>query len=286
MNKNTDIEQSQRKQPEREQICEIGRRMYQKNFVAGHEGNMSVRIADNQILCTPTLRCKGFLKPKEICVVDLAGNPADGSAKPTSEIKLHLSIYRERPDVKAVVHSHAPHATAFAVAREPVPNCVLAEPDLFLGEIAIAPFQIPGSQQFADSILPFVKQTNAILLANHGVVTYGTSLEEAFWMTEILDATCRTLILAKLLGGPKRLTSEEGKLLAKARSNFGFNDPRPLDNASCDVCDHWLFKSSWDFAGVESRLLNEPGHGQPQPLSLDEATCQRIAKLLAEHTRP
>ncbi len=271
---------------EREQICEIGRRMYQKDFVAAHEGNLSIRVDDNKILCTPTLRCKGFMKPEELCVVDLSGNPIEGSGRPTSEIKLHLKVYNERPDVNAVVHSHAPHATSFAVARVPFPNCMLAEPDLFLGEIALAPFEVPGSQAFADSILPFVKHTNAILLANHGVVTYGKSLEEAFWMTEILDAACRTLIFSKLLGGPQplggpqRLTSDEGKLLAQTRQHFGFKDPRPLDDPNCDVCDHFLFKSTWKSVGVCDTAFNS-SEEKPQ-VSLDDASCRRIAERLAE----
>jgi len=113
---------------ERELMCEIGRRMYDRQFVAAHEGNLSVRLSDGNVLCTPTMQCKGFLKPEQLCVIDTEMNQVSGDQQPTSEIRLHLEIYRQRPDIGAVVHSHAPHATAFAVANKLFPCGVLAEP--------------------------------------------------------------------------------------------------------------------------------------------------------------
>ncbi len=226
---------------QRELMCEVGRRMYAREFVAAHEGNLSIRLADGNVLCTPTMHCKGFLKPEELCIIDFEMNQIAGTLKPTSEIRLHLEVFRHRPDVRAVVHSHAPHATAFAVANKPFPCGVLAEPELFLGEVALAPFEVPGTEAFAESIRPFVKQTNAILLANHGIVTYAEDLERALWMTEILDAACRTVILSGSIGGPKRLSKEQSKELVKARNRYGFADPRNLDDPDLDVRDHVLF---------------------------------------------
>lgn len=231
-------------------ICEIGRRMYQREFVAGHEGNLSIRLDEKTILCTPTMHCKGDLAPEDLCVVDLEMNVVAGATKPTSEIRLHLEIYRQRDDVHAVVHSHPPHATAFAVARRPLPCCYLAEPDLFLGETGLAPFEVPGTEEFARSIVPFVKTTNAVLLANHGLVTYGNDLKSAFWMTEIFDASCRTLILSTMIGGPAKLTSEQGRALARKRSAFGFDDPRDLDDPNCDFRKPVLFREAYEEAAI------------------------------------
>ena len=123
-------------------ICEIGRRVYSKNYVAANEGNLSVRLDDNTVLCTPTLCCKGFMTPEDICTVDMQGNQLAGERKRTSEVLLHLEIYKHRPDVKSIVHAHPPHATAFAVAREPIPHGVLPEPDIFLGEVPISPLSL------------------------------------------------------------------------------------------------------------------------------------------------
>src|SRR5215831_880061 len=182
------------------EMCEIGRRIYAKGFAAGNDGNITYRLGKNKVLCTPTLISKGSLTPADLCVVDMQGKQISGKRKPSSEIRLHLTILRERPDVNSVVHCHPPHATAFAVAREPIPQAVLPEVEVFLGEVPITRYETPGGQKFADTILPFVLHTNVIILANHGTVSYGESVERAYWWTEILDAYCRILILARQLG--------------------------------------------------------------------------------------
>jgi len=228
---------------ERELMCEVGRRMYARQFVAAHEGNLSIRLADGNILCTPTMQCKGFLAPDDLCIIDFDMNRLAGSKLPTSEIRLHLEIYRQREDVGAVVHSHAPHATAFAVANEPFPCGVLAEPELFLGEVALAPFEVPGTDEFAKSVTPFVQQTNTIILANHGVVTYAEDLEKALWMTEILDSACKTIILSQTLGGLKQLTKEQSRALVEARARYGFKDPRDLSDPNADPRSGLLFSN-------------------------------------------
>ncbi len=121
----------------KQDICEIGRRLYNKGFAAANDGNITVRINDNEVLCTPTMHSKGFLKPEDIATVDMQGNQTAGNKKRSSEALLHLEIYRQRQDVKSVVHCHPPHATAFAVAREPIPQCVLPEVEVFLGDVPI-----------------------------------------------------------------------------------------------------------------------------------------------------
>src|SRR5436190_16311169 len=168
----------------KEQMCEIGRRLYNRGFAAANDGNITVRLNDREILCTPTMVSKGFLKPEDICKVDYEGKQLAGTRKRTSEVLLHLAVYKNRPDVNAVVHCHPPHATAFAVAHEPIPNCVLPEVEVFLGEIPITKYETPGDQRFADTVLPFVKKSNVIILANHGTVSFGETVEKAYWWTE------------------------------------------------------------------------------------------------------
>src|SRR5262249_46017031 len=131
------------------EICDIGRRIYNRGFAAGNDGNISYRLGPNEVLCTPTMVSKGFLKPEELCTCDMEGNQLTGRKKRTSEVLLHLAIMKERPDVKSVVHCHPPHATAFAVAREPIPQCVLPEVEVFLGDVPITRYETPGGQKFA-----------------------------------------------------------------------------------------------------------------------------------------
>ena len=184
----------------REEMCEIGRRVYAKGFAAANDGNISYRLSEDRVLCTPTRVSKGFMKPDDLCIVDMDGKQVSGKRKRSSEILLHLTIMKTRPDVKSCVHCHPPHATAFAVAHEPIPKCTMPEFEVFLGEVAIAPYETPGTQAFADTVIPYVKDTDIILLANHGTITCGSDLMDAYFKTEIIDAYCRILILTKQLG--------------------------------------------------------------------------------------
>ena len=197
----------------KQDICEIGRRLYNKGFAAANDGNITVRISENEVLCTPTMHSKGFLKPEDISTIDMTGKQISGVKKRSSEALLHLEIYKERPDVKSVVHCHPPHATAFAIAREPIPQCVLPEVEVFLGDVPITKYETPGGKEFAETVLPFVKKTNVIILANHGTVSYGVDVEQAYWWTEILDAYCRMLMLARDLGKVNYFTEKKEREL-------------------------------------------------------------------------
>jgi L-fuculose-phosphate aldolase len=228
----------------KEWICEVGRRVYNKGFAAANDGNISYRIGENEVLCSPTMICKGFMTPEDICMVDLDGKQLAGVKKRTSEILLHLAIMKERPDVRAVVHCHPPHATAFAVTREAIPQCILPEIEVFMGEVPLAPYETPGGQKFADTVRPFLKATNTIILTNHGTVTFGKTLEEAYWKTEILDAYCRILILSKQLGGVTYLNERESRELLDLKKKLGFDDPRfHLEN--CDLCGNSAFRDGY-----------------------------------------
>jgi L-fuculose-phosphate aldolase len=219
----------------KEQMCEIGRRLYNKGFAAANDGNITVRLNEREVLCTPTMVSKGYMKTSDICKVDYEGKQLAGSKKRTSEVLLHLAVYKNRPDVMAVVHCHPPHATAFAVAHEPIPKCILPEVEVFLGEVPTAVYETPGGQKFAETIVPFVKSCNTIILANHGTVTFGPDLEKAYFNSEIIDAYCRILILARQLGRINYMSDQQARELLELKKRLGYDDPR-LHNENCDPC--------------------------------------------------
>jgi L-fuculose-phosphate aldolase len=225
----------------KEQMCEIGRRVYAKGFAAANDGNISIRLNDKEILCTPTMVSKGFMKPEDLCKVDYEGKQIAGTRKRSSEILLHLAVYKNRPDVKAVVHCHPPHATAFAVAGMPVPNCILPEVEVFLGEVPTAIYETPGTQKFAETIVPHLKSSNTIILANHGTVTFGPDLEKAYWHSEIVDAYCNILILSLQLGNVNYFTQRQTKELLDLKKRLGYDDVRFHRAENCDLCSNDTF---------------------------------------------
>src|SRR5262245_13818425 len=224
----------------KEQICEIGRRVYDKGFAAANDGNISVRLSDKEVMCTPTMISKGFMKPEDICKVDYEGKQTAGTRKRSSEILLHLSVYKHRPDVQACVHCHPPHATAFAVAQEPIPKCVLPEVEVFLGEVPVARYETPGGQKFAETIVPYLKDCNTVILANHGTISFGPDLEKAYWNTEIIDAYCKILILARQLGRVNYFSEQQTKELLDLKKRLGYDDVR-FRNPSCSLCGESSF---------------------------------------------
>jgi L-fuculose-phosphate aldolase len=246
----------------KELICEIGRRVYNKGFAAANDGNISIRVGEDAVLCSPTMICKGFMKPEDICAVDMQGNQIAGKRKRTSEILLHLEIMRNRPDVKACVHCHPPHATAFAVANEAIPQCILPEIEVFMGEVPIAPYETPGGQDFAATVTPFLKSTNTIILKNHGTVSFGKTLEEAYWKTEILDAYCRILLLSHQLGKVDYLNEQKSRELLDLKKKLGFDDPR-FHNEDCDLCGNSAFRDGYKEGEQPQSCAFEPAPTYP-----------------------
>jgi L-fuculose-phosphate aldolase len=271
----------------KQDIVEIGRRIYNKGFAAANDGNISVRVGENEVLCTPTMHSKGFLKVDDICTVDMTGKQTAGRKKRSSEALLHLEIYKQRPEIKSVVHCHPPHATAFAVAREPIPQCVLPEVEVFLGDVPITRYETPGGQDFADTIRPFVDRTNVIILANHGTVSFGENVERAYWWTEILDAYCRILILAKQLGRVNYLSEDKSRELLELKDKWGFSDPRNTkEYEDCDICANDIFRDSWQDSGVERSAFPAPppmGPNAPKAAtSNDAADAETLVKAITE----
>ena len=276
----------------KQEICDIGDRLYKRGFAAANDGNITYRVSENEVLCTPTMHSKGFLKPADICLVDMQGNQLAGEKKRSSEALLHLEIMKARPEVKSVVHCHPPHATAFAVAREAIPSCVLPEVEVFLGNVPIAQYETPSGKNFAETILPFVNQANVIILANHGTVSYGETVERAYWWTEILDAYCRILILAKQIGRVEYISADKGWELVELKKKWGYSDPRhTAEYQGSDLFADDVFRSFWKDCNVHagafgapswSRAAAESAHASP---TLDEATIEKIANRVAEKLR-
>jgi L-fuculose-phosphate aldolase len=210
----------------KELMCEIGRRIWIKGFCAGNEGNHSYRLSEDRILCTPTGISKGQLKPDDLCVVDLEGKQVSGKRGRTSEILLHLFIYKNRPDIRAVIHSHPPHATAFAIAGMELPTCIHPEAEVFLGRVPTAKYVTPGDTRLGETLAPFVKDANTILLSNHGTVSFDKDLEGAYYKLEIVDAYSRILLLGKQLGYVQTLSMDEMKELLALKARFGMSDQR------------------------------------------------------------
>lgn len=255
----------------KEQICDIGRRLYNKGFAAANDGNISIRLNDRELLCTPTMVSKGFLKPEDICKVDYEGKQLAGTRKRSSEILLHLAVYKNRPDVNGVVHCHPPHATAFAVAHEPIPKCVLPEVEVFLGEVPIAKYATPGDQRLPNTIIPYVKDCNTILLANHGTVSWGPTLELGYFNTEIIDAYCRILLLAKQLGRVHYFSEEHNSELMEFKKRINYDDPRL--HRDCELCGPSVFADGYGDFVPEPYAFKREGKAPAAYVDGSDCTC-------------
>jgi L-fuculose-phosphate aldolase len=267
----------------RELICEIGRRLYAKGFAAANDGNLTVRLSERQVLCTPTMVSKGYMKPGDLCVVDYEGNQLRGKKRRTSEVLLHLAIYKARPDVHGVVHSHPPHATAFAIAHEPIPKCVLPEVEVFLGEAPLTPYETPGTQKFADTVVPYVKDCNTIILANHGAVAFAKDLETAYFNTEIVDAYCRMLILARQLGRVNYFTERQTRELLELKKRLGYDDVR-FRKAAAPLRGKSSFGKQYGPFVPEARAFPPPDAGAGADLF--EELVRRVAEQVVKTLGP
>jgi L-fuculose-phosphate aldolase len=189
-------------------IC-VGRKLWDRQYVDGNGGNISMRLGADFVLCTPTMLSKADLEAADICLSDLNGKILAGDRTLTSELLLHLEIYKANPRAKAVVHCHPPYATAFAIAGKIPPNGMIPEYEVFIGPAAVAPYETPGTQAFAETVLPFVQEHNTILLKNHGVVCWADTVTHAEWLAEIMDTYCKTYLIAKQIGEPLGVIPED-----------------------------------------------------------------------------
>jgi len=220
----------------KKEICAVGRKLWLRQFVDGNGGNISYRIGPNEVLCTPTLVSKYDLTPADISLTDLEGNQIAGSKPRTSELLLHLEIFKAVPEAKAVLHCHPPHATAYAITGRVPPNMVIPEFEVFVGKVAISPYETPGTKAFAETVLPYVKQHNTVLLSNHGIVCWGDTVTHAEWYAEVLETYCWTLMIASQLGAPiARISEGQASDLLALKKKLGLPDIR-FDTSRMKEC--------------------------------------------------
>ena len=255
----------------KKQICEIGQRIYNKGMVAANDGNISVKISENEFLCTPTGVSKGFMTPDFICKVDRNGKviQANKGFKPSSEIKMHMRVYKERPDVNSVVHAHPMYATSFAIAGIPLTEPIMPEAVIALGCVPIAEYGTPSTEEIPDAVSKYVQHYDAVLLENHGALSYSDSLINAYYKMESLEFYAQLLYQSRLLGGPKRLSDAQVQRLYELRRQFGLKGKHPADlcpNAkagkpSCHGCGGSCGSKDTDalVAEIAKRVMEQMG---------------------------
>ncbi|MDQ8180020.1 class II aldolase/adducin family protein [Pelagicoccus sp. SDUM812005] len=226
----------------RENMALMGKRMWEREYTDGNGGNLTVRVGDNLALCTPTLICKGFMKADDMALIDLDGNQIAGRLKRTSEAMTHLAIMKRQPKAKACCHAHPPHATAYAVAKVQPPTCLIPEAEVFLGQIGVAEYRTPGSPENAEEVGTVAIDHMSVLMINHGVITWGKDIEDAYWKMENTESYCKTVWVASMLG--KKLDpikASEAKTLIELRKSLGMDDKRE-GWKECELCDNSDFR--------------------------------------------
>ena len=223
----------------RQEITAICHLIYEKGYVASTDGNVSVRLSDGTIMCTPTRCNKGFVKPTDLVVINAKGDKVRGERKQSSEMAMHLLIYEMRPDIQAVVHAHPACATAFAAAGIPLNKALISEVVLAVGCIPLAEYGTPGTAELSDELRPYIGGFDALLMANHGVVTYGKTLEDAFNLMDTVEHFAKISIYTKILGRERLLSSDAvEKLWVQRQKYFGLegSDVKPKD-PMCPLTD-------------------------------------------------
>lgn len=255
----------------RRAICDIGRRMYDKNFVASNDGNISVRLSGDTMLITPSGVSKGYMQPEDMIVVDFAGKVLRGDKKPSSEMKMHAAIYRERPDVNSVVHAHPQKATAFAVAGIEFDRVTLPELIFSLGVISLAGYATPSTDELPKRVVEKITASDAVLMANHGVVTVGKDLLDAYHKMETVEHFCAISLFARLLGGEKALPEQEVCKLYKIRKDvFGKESPK---------CDHCGACEKFDFAKLDGKAVKSETREEPAPAAITLSDAEIKARV-------
>jgi L-fuculose-phosphate aldolase len=209
----------------REDICRFGKLLHDRSYIAATDGNLSVRLDFDTILCSPTMMCKGMMECEDLVVVDMAGRRVIGRRNVSSEIAMHLLIYRLRPDVHGIVHAHPPTATGYAAAGLPLNQALVSEIVISLGCIPLARYATPGTAELTQALEPLVPNYDAILMANHGVVTYGSDLMQAYMRMETVEHFASITLVTHLLGRQQLLSDEDVRKLVVAREKYGITTP-------------------------------------------------------------
>jgi L-fuculose-phosphate aldolase len=209
----------------RQEICRIGGMLHQRGYVAACDGNISVRLGQNLVLCTPTSISKGMMQPEDLVLVDMEGQQKNGKRHPSTELGMHLLFYNLRPNIRAVVHAHPPTATGFAAAGISLEEPLVAEVVVACGQIPLARYGTPGTPDLADALKPLIPKNDALLMANHGVVTCGHDLLNAYMKMETVEHYARIALVARQLGPTRPLPADEIRKLMQVRENYEANKP-------------------------------------------------------------
>jgi L-fuculose-phosphate aldolase len=259
----------------KEEILLAGRKLWERQYVDGNGGNISARLSANYILCTPTLLSKGDLRIEDLSLVDLENRQICGSRPQSSEMLLHLEIYKTVPEAMAVIHCHPPYATAHAVAGVIPQGNLVPEQEVFIGPVALTPYQTPGTPEFARTVVPVVKQHNTILLANHGIVCWADTVTHAEWYAEVLETYCKTLMIANRLKSPlTEIPPHKIEDLLAIKRKLGLPDERiPLQPERL---------AEKDGEPGEAAGNNRPVHGNGRLRSMSDADADQLTQQIAE----
>jgi L-fuculose-phosphate aldolase len=219
----------------RSDICVVGRWIHDRGFVASTDGNISVRLGPDRILLTPTCMSKGMMTPEDLVIIDLDGRRISGTCKPSSEFAMHLLIYRARPDINAICHAHPPTATGYAAAGIALDKPILCELVIGLGSIPVARYGTPGTSELTAALEPLVRGHESILMANHGVVTYGADLLTAFLRMETTEHFARVALVTEVLGKQVVLSGGDLDKLVAARARYAAGAAQPGTGNSSDI---------------------------------------------------
>ncbi len=272
----------------KQEICDIGRRIWMREYCDGNGGNISCRLGPNRFLVTPTGVSKGFMTPEMMCLVDIDGNQLAGTWKRSSEFTTHAAIYRSTPEAVSVCHAHPCYAGAFAIKGLTPPGRLIPELEVFVGQVAYTPYRTPGSPEIAKEIEPLAPKHQSILMGNHGVICWGTSVEDAYFKMEITDAYCRTVIHAQSLPGGASIPCESMPALMEIKQKLGLPDNR-YDLKPAELCEVDPWQELCGSRGCStpatpfSPLSNQP---RPQAGPEIEALVQKITdEILASMQR-
>ncbi len=271
----------------RAEICEVGRRVYARGYVASNDGNISARLDDQHLLATPKSVSKGFMTPDMMVVTDMQGRKVAGHRDASTELKMHLAVYEMRPDVRAVVHAHPPLSTGFAVAGVPLNKSSLAEIIFSLGSVPIAEYATPSTQELPDAVKKYITAHDGLLLANHGALTAGQDLMNAYFKMETMEHFAQITLVARQLGGENLISRDEVQRLQGLRDFYGIKSPAPIctdpalagdGGASCQFVD----APASDGPRIVAPAAGLPGGGEGGEIRL---TYRELAALIADAVR-
>lgn len=266
-------------QTARREIVRVGQLMYERSYVVSSDGNVSVRLDDGRVVATPTMTSKGRMTEYSLAVTDLEGKPLN-DRKASSELAMHLLIYQERADVRAVCHAHPPHGTAFAVAGLAIDQPILSEVILTLGCVPLAEYGTPSTSELTEAMRPLVRHHNALLMANHGAVAYGADLWQAFDRLETLEHTAKIAILARLLGGSRNLPTDAIEKLINVREAAGYLG----ESARCQACGY-LHETRLTCPTGERTVVDGRAKASANGASKISLTREELVELLSQAAR-